>query len=228
MENPKKVRFVVATRESEIEFFTKTATGRSLKLYNGLGFELDLYASNSSGLPQVYNQSIDKAKNDPAILVFSHDDVHITDYWWIKKIRECIKYFHITGIVGNTRRTDFQPTWCHKDINMTYDDGYMSGAIANGNSFPPELLCVYGPTPHEVKLMDGVFMICDSETLINHNIRFDEQFDFNFYDLDLCRQAEQKGLKMGTWEISLIHESGGKDSPSWRDSLEKYYRKWGS
>jgi len=30
---------------------------------------------------------------------------------------------------------------------------------------------------------------------------FDPRFQFHFYDLDFCRQAEQRGLKMGTWAL---------------------------
>lgn len=228
MNIPQKIRFVIATRENDENFYLKTATGRSLSIYNGLGFEIDLYHTNQNGLPYVYNKSIEKSINDPAILIFMHDDVYITDYWWIKKIYECIKYFDVTGIVGNRRRLEFQPTWCHMDLEFNYDKENLSGAIGNGNGFPLDLLCVYGPTFQEVKLLDGVMLICQSKILIENNIRFDEKFNFNFYDLDFCRQIEKKGLKMGTWEISLIHESGGKDNHTWRIELEKYYKKWGS
>jgi len=41
------------------------------------------------------------------------------------------------------------------------------------------------------------------------NLGFDERFGFHFYDLDLCRQAEQRGIRTGTWPISVVHESGG-------------------
>ena len=54
-------------------------------------------------------------------------------------------------------------------------------------------------------------------------------FDFHFYDLDICRQFESKQLKMGTWPISVIHESGGAfGTPAWQDSYKKYLEKWGS
>ena len=52
-------------------------------------------------------------------------------------------------------------------------------------------------------------------------LRFDEQFDFHFYDLDFCRQAELKGMTMGTWPISVVHESGGAyGKPAWREAFE--------
>ncbi len=228
MHNFDKIRFVVATRVSDDEFFLNTLTGKSLKMYEGLGFELDLYHSNITGLPVVYNQSIEKAKSNPAILIFVHDDVFFLDFWWIKKIRDALKVFDIAGVAGNIRRLPGQPTWCHKDKNFNYDDGFMSGAIGKGSGFPPDMLCVYGPSPLEVKLIDGVFIACHSDTLLANNIYFDPLFDFHYYDLDFCRSAEIKNLKIGTVEISLIHESGGSDSPDWKNSMTTYFNKWGN
>jgi hypothetical protein len=78
-----------------------------------------------------------------------------------------------------------------------------------------------------VKLLDGVLLAAHSETLISKNLRFDERFDFHFYDLDFCRQAEAKHLRLGTWPLSLIHESAGQfGSPAWREAYAKYLDKW--
>ena len=58
--------------------------------------------------------------------------------------------------------------------------------------------------------------------------RLGSSFDFHFYDLDFCRQAELKGLKMGTWSISVIHESRGNLGPQgWWKAYKKYFEKWG-
>jgi hypothetical protein len=37
-----------------------------------------------------------------------------------------------------------------------------------------------------------------SNTLAEKGLRFDPLFDFHFYDLDFCRQAELRKLRMGT------------------------------
>jgi len=48
-----------------------------------------------------------------------------------------------------------------------------------------------------------------------------------FTTLLFCRQAEQMGLRMKTWRISFIHESGGKlGTPIWRNAYLKYLDKW--
>jgi hypothetical protein len=58
-------------------------------------------------------------------------------------------------------------------------------------------------------------------------VRFDERFTFHFYDMDFCREVERKGLRMGTWPISVVHESGGAfGSQGWQDGYAKYLAKY--
>ena len=71
-------------------------------------------------------------------------------------------------------------------------------------------------------------LIADSATLIAHDLRFDPRFRFHFYDMDFCRQAELKGLRMGTWPISVVHKSGGSyGGPAWQESYRAYLDKYG-
>jgi GT2 family glycosyltransferase len=87
---------------------------------------------------------------------------------------------------------------------------------------------VYGEPRQEVKLLDGVMMAVRSRTLLESDLKFDTRFDFDFYDLDFCRQAEQRGLRMGTWAISIVHESAGKlGSNAWREAYRLYLEKYG-
>jgi GT2 family glycosyltransferase len=72
-------------------------------------------------------------------------------------------------------------------------------------------------------------MAAHSDTLLSRGLWFDERFDFHFYDLDFCREAERLGVRVGTWPLPVIHESGGGfGSPSWRRACEVYFDKWGS
>lgn len=224
-----KIRFVVASRQSRDNFFKNTATGRFISLYKFPFIELDLYDSNTDGLPTVYNKSIEKSKDHPAILIFAHDDIHISDFFWVDQLVASLNYFDIVGVAGNKRRSHNQPSWAFVDKNFTWDrPEFLSGVVGHGNGFPPRTLSVFGPPCQEVKLLDGLFLACSSEFLQHKNLRFDELFDFHFYDLDFCRQAELAGARMGTWCISIIHESaGGFGSPKWRSAMDKYFLKWG-
>lgn len=94
-------------------------------------------------------------------------------------------------------------------------------------TFPPDNISIYGPSRQLVKLLDGVILAAKSSTLLQNHIFFDERFKFHFYDLDICRQAEINNLSCGTWDIALMHESGGSfQSPDWALGLNEYYKKW--
>jgi GT2 family glycosyltransferase len=60
-------------------------------------------------------------------------------------------------------------------------------------------------------------------------VLFDEQFDFHFYDMDFCRTARRAGLSLGTWPISVTHQSSGSfGNPSWSTAHSQYWKKWKS
>ena len=86
----------------------------------------------------------------------------------------------------------------------------------------------YGPSPREVKLLDGVFLAAYAKTFHQSKIRFDPRFAFHFYDMDFSRMCAQAGLKLGTWPISIAHEStgGGYGGAEWRAGKLIYLDKW--
>ena len=229
MSSPCTIRLVVATREDRQGFFEKTATGRSLKSYRPPGVQLILAAGNTRGLPALYNRAIDLAREAPSILVFAHDDLHLCDSFWHERVAEGLAQFDIIGLAGNRRRLPGQPSWAFANARREWDDAaHLSGTVTHGQAWPPKRVCVYGPSKQEVKLLDGLFLAAHSQTLHTHGLQFDARFDFHFYDMDFCRQAEAKGLRMGTWPIALMHESGGNfASPAWRQGYERYLGKWG-
>jgi hypothetical protein len=228
-----KIRFVVATRTSRDEFFAHTALGRSLAIY-GVGsnpqIELRLFERNSLGLPVRYNQALVEAASDPAVLAFSHDDVHLCDFFWAAQVVHALARFEIVGLAGNKRRVPRQPAWPFVDENFTWDrPDNLSGVVGHGTGFPCTHLSAYGAPCQPVKLLDGLLLFARSQVLLDKDLRFDERFDFHFYDMDFCRQAEVKNVTMGTWSLSVVHESGGDfGSPGWRDSYGKYLDKWRS
>ena len=82
-----KIKLIVASRSSKSDFFTKTATGRSLSLHTPPDVALRLFPNNTEGLPTLYNRVIKESINDPAVLVFSHDDLHLLDFFWTDRIK---------------------------------------------------------------------------------------------------------------------------------------------
>ena len=223
-----KIRLVIATRVSEKDFFEKTATGRSISIRKPEFVEIRLFTNNKIGLPMLYNKAIYESIKNPAILIFLHDDIHILDYYWFNRILEAIANFQIIGLAGNIRRVKKQPSWAFIDNSFNWDHkDNLSGIVGHGGQFPPNNLSFYGEPRQKVKLLDGLLLAVNSKTLIDNNIYFDEIFDFNFYDMDICRQAEIKTISCGTWDISIVHESGGNfGSKEWNLAYQKYLNKW--
>ena len=229
-----KIRFVCATREPQEQFFKKSPLGRSLPFYRtfppGRRIELRLFKENAEGLSAVYNAAIEEAKEDPAILIFIHDDVYLSDYYWAERLLEGLRVFDIVGLAGNRRREHRQASWMYLNGEFKRDkDENLSGVIGHGEGFPNLIeLSVYGPPGQQVALLDGVMLAARSEALIESGLTFDTRFTFHFYDMDFCRQAELRGLRMGTWPISVIHGSAGNlGGEAWRAAYEQYLVKYG-
>lgn len=225
-----RIKLVIATRKSEEDFYEKTATGKSLAFNRPPILEIRLFPNNDRGLPAVYNQAIQESMGESVTLIFAHDDLHILDFYWLYRIKEGLTHFDVIGAVGNKNRSTNQSSWAFIDEKFTWDKTEnLSGIIGNGSGFPPSSLSIYGETRQKVKLLDGLLLAVENKTLIDHHLFFDERFMFHFYDLDFCRQAEQKNISCGTWDLSLIHESSGSCvSDSWKISYQQYIDKWGN
>jgi len=224
------VRIVTATRLSEREFYANSALGRSLSVaYGRHAFELEVFPGNRQALARCYKRSIQSGNDASDVLVFVHDDVHLTDFFWPDRIVAGLDSFSLVGVAGNVRRVPKQPSWAFVDDRGTWDaQANFSGVVGHGKTFPCELT-VLGPVPRPCLLLDGVLLAARRGTLLDNDIRFDERFPFHFYDLDLCRQFERKGLPMGTIQLSIVHESvGAAGSADWRAGYATYLRKWGS
>jgi len=227
-----KIRIVTATRVSPEAFLSSTALGQSISLIKPLYpyLEVRLFDNNTRGLPAVYNTAIGEASRDPAVLVFVHDDVYFCDFYWPTRVLSGLSTFDVIGIAGNLRRLPMQSSWSTIDAEGTVDErDQLSGVLAHGAEYPPRHLWAFGPTCQPVKLLDGLFLAARSKLLLARGVQFDERFDFHFYDMDFCRQAETRDVRLGTWAISLIHMSiGGGGSPEWRKAYSTYLDKWGS
>ncbi|MGL4728950.1 MAG: glycosyltransferase family 2 protein [Bosea sp. (in: a-proteobacteria)] len=226
---PAVLHIVSATRKDEAEFNVSTPLGRTLKLHAFPYVRRHIAYANSEGLPAVYNRAIEAAEdNEEDVILFVHDDIAISDWFFTMQIAASIRSFEICGIAGNTRRSPRQPAWCFADTTWQMDMPHLSGVCAHGSTFPPARLDVYGPPGKAVKLLDGMMLWCKVRTLKRTGLRFDERFSFDFYDLDFCRQAEVVGLSMGTWPVAVMHDSAGNfGGPRWQEAYKLYLEKWG-
>jgi hypothetical protein len=223
------IRVVSATRKTREEFLRDCALGRSLQLYKGMpGWTLRLFPQNADPLPALYNRAIEECADDPALLLFIHDDVWLNDFYWHARIAQGLQAFDVLGVAGNRRRLPRQPGWAFVDDSFTWDErSNLSGCVGHGKGFPAPL-SLFGPSGQSCKLLDGLLLAADSRVLHEKGLRFDPAFAFHFYDMDFCRQAELRGLRMGTWPLSVVHESGGAfGTPAWRSAYRGYLEKYG-
>ncbi len=221
------IEIVSATRLSESEFWNKAALGISLlRLAKVTRLVANISFENRLGLADVFNARIN-AEESQDILVFIHDDVWIDDDLFCDRVMEGLKTFDVIGVAGNRRRVKNQPAWSFIDDKFTWDGkANLSGRVAHGSN-PLGDISTYGDAPAECELLDGVFLAVEKSKIRLKGVRFDPRFDFHFYDMDFCRSAREKGLRLGTWPISLTHQSGGAfGSKSWLEKYRLYQDKW--
>lgn len=226
-----KLRVVSATRMDEKAFWKSSALGRSLTSWKrDPRLTFDIAFENRRGLPTVYNTALTSAGKAEAVL-FVHDDVWLDDSQWLDKLLVSLKRYDVVGVAGNRRRVKDQVAWLYlKEENGKFwlDAGNLSGAVAHGRN-PGGEVSMFGPWHQHCELLDGLFIAVRNDVAKRSAVRFDERFNFHFYDIDFCRSARQAGLSIGTWPIALTHQSTGAfDSPGWRDGLTRYRAKWKS
>ena len=224
-----RVEIVSATRLSESEFWESAPLGRSLRRLTHEGRLVPRIAfGNRRGLPEVYNERIAAADRHD-ILAFVHDDIWIEDFFIADRITEGLAVYDVIGVAGNRRRVRNQPAWPWIDDEFTADDRRnLSGRVAHGAD-PFGTVSFFGAAPARCELLDGVLLAARKSRLVRRGVRFDPRFRFHFYDMDFCRSACEKGLKLGTWPISLTHRSTGAfQTPEWREGYRVYLDKWQS
>ena len=223
------IDIVSATRLPESQFWNASPLGISLRrLAHDNRLVTRLTFANRRGLPDIYNAHI-LSDGGSDILVFVHDDVWIDDYFLADRVIEALGNYDVIGVAGNRRRAPFQPGWAFVDTKLTWDDrAHLTGSIAHGeHPFGP--VSFYGPAPADCELLDGVFLAARKAALKAKEILFDARFDFHFYDLDFCRSARQRGLRLGTWPICLTHQSKGTHGmQQWNLRYRAYIEKWGN
>ena len=221
------ITFITATR-CNCPAFEHQPLGLSLAR---LGYDdrINYHATfnNTQGLPSFYNSCI-QIGDDDDVLIFTHDDVWLDDYFVADRVVDGLKKFDIIGVAGNRILRPSHVGWFFKDdLSQREDPANTSGAVAHHGT-PIAPISPFGATPASCELLDGVLLAAKRSTLRGASVEFDPKFEFHFYDLDLCRTARKAGLTLGTWPIAITHNSGGSfGSPAWQHALQIYRAKWG-
>jgi predicted O-linked N-acetylglucosamine transferase (SPINDLY family) len=153
------VNIVSATRYSEGEFWAKSPLAKSVKsiIDNDPMVSLNVAFDNTSALPTLFNEQINKADDD-AIIIFIHDDVIINQSDLTSVVAEGLENFDVIGVVGNKRQVPKQPAWAFIDDDFNWDDfENLSGRIYAGDETKHKEN-YFGPSGAKCKLIDGVFI----------------------------------------------------------------------
>lgn len=225
MTDQKPIEVVSATRLSRADFMERSALGLSLQRLADPRITASIAFQNRAGLPAVYNHRLTLSQAE--VLLFIHDDVWIDDLFLVDRLLEAIDQFDVVGVAGNVNVSSDHVAWAFIHDTLAHDDpANLRGAIAHGHE-PFGHVSRFGVSPSPCRLLDGVFLGASVASLRRSCAHFDEQFSFHFYDMDFCREAHERGLRIGTWPISVTHQSAGNfRNDAWREACERYRRKW--
>jgi hypothetical protein len=172
-------------------------------------FNSHIYYDNIQGLSSIYNDSFEHIDTDYIICI--HDDVVVNDLDIFSKIKKYSQEFDIMGVAGGCNfsfKRHARLSWMSV-LNQQTD---LAGAVQHRMSKEgePEVFstCCYGAYPRKVFSIDGLIMIFNKKAY--KTVRFDPQFEFDFYDLDLCFNAYKQQLKVGVIPLSVTHYSKGE------------------
>lgn len=215
---------VSATKYSKQDFEEKSLLYKSLNKLSQFNknFETEIYYDNTNSLSKIYNNSIKTNKYD--MFIFVHDDVLIEDMFLFEKLEEASKQFKMIGLAGSQKfklHNEGTLMWLQNDNRQQ-----CSGSVAHFHNNEYFVSC-YGASKKKCLVMDGLFLAVDAKTIYDNNILFDEQFDFHFYDLDICLQFFSKKIPIGTWPISVFHKSAGSyGNKDFAPMQQKFVSKW--
>lgn len=221
------IHFICATPLPNIEEFKKQSNlfdyCKSIEKLAHKSTSLNIVFNNRESLGKVYNNQIERLKHKTEdIVVFVHDDVIIEDINLLEKLEQ--SSFDIIGLAG-TEILYFDPPilWHRCPYTPTSN---LSGAVAHTDG-KQIWQSSFGPFRKYCQVIDGLFIAVKLKRLIKAGVRFDEQFDFHFYDLDFCLTARVTGLFIGTEPIWVVHRGLGEwDKPEWYANQERFIKKW--
>jgi hypothetical protein len=199
-------------------------------------YDLAVRLKNSEGLSKTYNRYLNGelgafAKFGPwetqpsanDIVVFLHDDVEMLGNNVETELnRWADEGFAILGLAGASELSEIKAPAVWQKIAKP---GAFSGVSIFHNSYrdkdgtkqynnPDQPFPAKFGDLKEVLLLDGLFLAVVRERTDPVGWRFDEDFDFHFYDLASTIKACSLGLRLRTVFIPVVHWSIGLSDPN--------------
>lgn len=225
----KKIKIVTATENSIEEFKENSTLWKCKERLHDI--DIIPITNNKKGLPSVYNDFIN-TKNKDYIIAFVHDDVEIISNNLIEALNS--SPWDITGLAGGKGYTLREPYLWHLCCPKEMLSGSVSHPIWSAvdnkivKSETEQIPSVYGPWPRRCTVIDGLFIAVNIEKALERKFKFDEDFNFHFYDISSCLIANQCNMTVGTYPISVLHQGLGDSamSDNWKMECSKFIKKW--
>lgn len=221
--NLKDVYFVTATKKSHEEFWRTAELAKFLRKAK-VSDQLYLACNNSTPLTALYNHAILQSEKEYIVLV--HDDVVISDLFWLEKLEEGFKDYDILGLAGAGAVEIKSPAMWHLMSDPKTWSGFVNHYVRGNPS--KSFATNFGASPMRCLIMDGLFLAVKKSRLLEKGVLFDPVFKFHHYDIDFCLQANKAGLKMTTIPLHVTHVSGGESAltEEWKDSEKLFLQKY--
>jgi hypothetical protein len=212
-----KLVIVSCTQKSKKEF-ENTPLGISISKLKTLQ-QIDdthIFYDNKDGISKCYNKAISHWKGKDTTLLFVHDDLYLLDMFLRDKLDQSLQKYDVVGVVGanefNMKKGLNGPfkkiAWhlCNANINKR---GGCYHPIKNKSESLIE--CNYlrfgAGTVGDCIVLDGLFIAANVDNI--KDVKFDEKFQWDFYDLSFCLDCYLRGAKIGTSPIAIHHCSHG-------------------
>jgi GT2 family glycosyltransferase len=213
---------IVSATQHNSSWFCSTPLGQSLKKIN---CKNKIFFENNRGLSEIYNEALSTINS--GFILFVHDDVWIHDIFLEETLEEAFNNYDVIGVAGSRKVSLKQEriAWhiCERE--------FWRGAVAHPIKNDAEnriAVNSFGPFGGEVLTIDGLFMAVNAEKIKLNNIKFDEKFKFDFYDMDFCLTCHKAGLKTGIAPIFIVHESHGEGilKDSYLETQKMFLERW--
>ena len=177
-------------------------------------YKLKMYNNNKTGLPELYNKHLnEQTLKSHDVVLFVHDDVFIDDLACFDKLYSAMFTYgnDIVGLAGSSKATIKKPALWH----LMSSREHHSGAVAHfstGVGDDVMHMSSFGIYPRRCLVLDGLFLAVNLKRAVETEWQFNENFKFHHYDIASCLDANNKRLKMTTWNIHVAHSSPGLDN----------------
>lgn len=237
-----KTKIIIPTQKTSSEFvksstyecLTSIVLNTAMLKKINMHVEIRPVTENKKGLSEVYQDVLNE--DDADYVLFMHDDLEIHDHFLLKKLVKAHEVYDVVGLAGATTQnynTDKPMVW-HLCRERPEDSrGIVSHFIPAGFAGTSEThinSAYFGPTPSRVVVIDGLFMSFKTSSLKGKGEVFDRNFTFHHYDLAMCVNAYDMGLKVGVWPIYALHYGLGEfaNDKTWQRHAVEFKQKYGN